>query len=246
MRLLLAALLLLAAPGALAAGSAPRIEKALVLDGLITPGSIGPIADELLRASLAEEGTVDLIINSPGGSVVEGFAFISKMEAAKANGLVIRCFVPEYAASMAFQILVHCSPGERYALPRAFLLWHHARVVLGGGTSSPPGKVMTSEELAHVGLELRMLDYLILTEILAVMPEVPSTVVRYHFDMQTLQTGLALSQLAPSFLKVYPRIAGLEEILLGNRLLMQGRTPASTDLRPGQMVYVSPYILGGK
>lgn len=244
-RLLLAVLLLLAAPGALAAGSAPRIEKALVLDGLITPGSIGPIADELLRASLAEEGSIDIIINSPGGNIVEGFAFVSKMEAAKANGLVIRCFVPEYAASMAFQILVHCSPGERYALPRAFLLWHHARVVLGGGILSP-GKVMTSEELAHVGLELRMLDYLILSEILAVMSEVPSTVVRYHFDMQTLQTGLALSQLAPSFLKVYPRIAGLEEILLGNRLLLQGRTPPSTDLRPGQMVYVSPYILGGK
>lgn len=210
-----------------------RKDRALVLDGVIQQGNIMPLATKMLL--MADQGKllVDLIINSPGGSVTTGFLFINAMEEAKARGLHIRCFVPEVAASMAFGILIHCD--ERHALSKSFLLWHRARVSLGG-FGAPP---MTAPQLLVLGRDLASLDRVIFEECLDALG-MTEKLVRYHFEAETLHVGSILGQLAPSFIRIHDRVQGLYEAMMDNLVphTLKSQNPFG-EFQAGELVYMT-------
>lgn len=107
-------------------------------------------AEALIKLSEKSKDPVYLIINSPGGSVLAGQLFIDAMTLVKHRGITINCVTTVYAASMAFNFLLHCS--ERYVFEHAKLLYHPARIAFGG--SSP----VTAKELARYSNELTYID----------------------------------------------------------------------------------------
>lgn len=92
---------------------------------------------------------VRIFINSPGGSVIAGNIFIQSMEVAKARGFRIKCAVSNIAASMAMHILTHCN--ERYVLKGGYLLFHEARVQVGG--------IMTAREMRRNAQSMDVMTY---------------------------------------------------------------------------------------
>lgn len=224
------------------AADVPVITKAIVISGPIMDNVTEQLGDALLLSSNGDNpDPIDIVISSPGGSVEEGFLFIAKMEAAKAKGAIIRCYVPDLAASMAFQIFTHCS--ERYALPTAFLLWHHARTQFGGGFGGGPA--LTAGQLLHAGQELADLDKLILDEVIAAFgSSVSKATIQYHFDTETLHTALQVRRIAPDFLTVLPSISGLQEVLYVAKHQKKVAPPSPFGRRPGNrpyhIIYVAP------
>lgn len=209
-----------------------------VIDGVIRADNLDAVQDALLKA--APGSTFDLVINSPGGSVTTGFAFVSAMESAKQKGVAIRCFVPTVAASMAFQILLHCN--ERHVLDRSFLLWHRARVMMGGFFGGP----MTAPQLLTLGRDLERLDEVILTEVLEYV-NMSGEDIRYHFEAETLHVGSVLCDLAKGSFTSHSAIPGLFEALQNMQLPRTiverdpfGRILEGNPFRFGEIIYIRP------
>lgn len=182
--------------------------RAMVIEGVIQGNNLSKVKEAML--SKEDNGTVDLIINSPGGSIVTGFEFVSVMESAKARGVTINCFVPHVAASMAFQILLHCD--HRYVLDRSFLLWHRARVMMGGMFGAP----MTAPQLAVISKDLQAADSVILNECRKYL-QLDEKTISYHFENETLHIGENLGQMSKAFVSL-PSIEGLFEALTDSKV----------------------------
>lgn len=116
-------------------------------------------ANELVSLSEQSDSPIDIVISSPGGSISHGLMLINAMKEVKAKGVVIRCYVPTLAASMAFVIFTQCD--ERYALPYATLLFHSPRVF---GTF-----VITAQNSRQLAMGLTQLENQLLGLILPVM-----------------------------------------------------------------------------
>lgn len=106
--------------------------------------------EKILSMSEVSNAPIDIIISSPGGSVVAGIFFINAMERVKARGVKIRCLVDKMAASMAMHILGNCS--ERYALAGSLLLWHPAYININFGR-------VTKERAGQIKEQLHILTY---------------------------------------------------------------------------------------
>ena len=210
---------------------------AMVIEGVIAEGNLIPLGKALIDITKsADEKYVDLVINSPGGEVRTGFVFISMMEAAKKLGLHINCFVPTLAASMAFSILNHCD--DRYVLDKSFLLWHRARVMLGGLGSSP----ITAPQAQILADDLQKLDTSILTETTEAL-KIKADIVEHHFEAETLHIGADLATLAPKFCTSYHDIPGIFEVMMDGHTLRNPQVDMRRMFRPGNAVYISPRIL---
>lgn len=216
-------------------------ERTMIIDGIIAgPGLVKLGAALIDMANTDVTKPIDIVINSPGGSVTSGFLFINQMEAAKGLGATIRCFVPNLAASMAFQILVHCS--ERYTLDRAFLLYHRVRVVLGGGLFST-GETVTSPMAKALAVDLGRMDQVIFNECLAVL-NMPYHAVSYHFEHETFHVGQTMATEAPGFINSLSYVEGLYEAL-GDKSLPRMETLRGDKSRSlfnnNEIVYIMPY-----
>jgi ATP-dependent protease ClpP protease subunit len=232
-------LIVLALTGlASAATAAPIVQskRSVVVAGVIANNNLADIGDQLLEWSKAKPTQpVDIVIDSPGGDTVTGFLFVNQLEAVRARGTTIRCFVPTIAASMAFQILLHCD--ERYTLDHSWLLWHGVRVFSGNS----PITAKVAEELAD---ELNALNVAIMRELLANLG-LPEPVVRYHFLKETLHVGKDLSTLAPRFITALPAIKGLYEAMRASpRSAAPGGLGGGDVFEPGQIIYLAPNWLG--
>jgi len=212
--LLVASLLLVGPATSARAEVAVDSDHVLVISSLIAEGNLLPFGARLLQlASSEKEGDsqVDLVIHSPGGEVETGFIFISMMDQARARGLHIRCFVPALAASMAFSILNHCD--ERYVLDHSFLLFHRARVLVGGMMGAP----MTGPVARLLAEDLERLDSTIFEETASSL-QISRQTVLHHFDAETLHSGSDLCKMAPKYCVSLPVIPGLFEALLSKQV----------------------------
>lgn len=173
----------------------------LYLRGPITSATIAPLQAALemaISTSNSSTDDIDMVINSPGGSVVAGMAFINRMQALRGLGVDINCYVLDVAASMAFQILTQCT--NRYALPTSFLLWHGVRM----GTNQP----ITTSGARAIAEDLQRMDDLVLFQLEEAL-ELDADTIRYHFDRETLWSGLGLHSADPSFIlleSAYPEL----------------------------------------
>lgn len=188
-----------------------HLENSAVIDQPIMGDNLSPISDFLV-SSIGKRKSVDLIINSPGGSVSSGFAFLSRLDYVRSRGVVINCFVPEIAASMAFQILLHCD--NRYALKRAGLLWH--RVSIGIRATR-----LNTLVIADLLTDLSAVDKQIVADLEANLPLSKERIV-YHLDRETLHFATDLDILAPGFLtEVVDAVPGLYETMKSDKVVRQ-------------------------
>jgi hypothetical protein len=204
-------------------------DRVVVISGPMSE-SLAPLGTKLLAWARADPSRpVDVVLDSPGGGVVVGFRFISQMEAVRATGTRIRCFVPTIAASMAFQVFVHCD--ERYVLDHAFLLWHRVRVSVGDTPITAPA----AEALRY---DLEALDRVVLAELDAALAPLDPAVVAFHFERETLHQGTDLAALAPEFCTSLRSVPGLFEALASAPRNTQPASPFGDEL--GEIVYQAP------
>lgn len=212
----------------------PKVDQTnlIVIEGPITSGSMQPIyaATAKLLASKSVPKQLSLVLNSPGGSVVAGNIFITQIKALQGRGVQVSCYVANIAASMAFHILLHCD--NRYSLHESFLLWHRARIMMGGMFGEP----MTGPQLNVLAKQLLTLDEHIYNDIRKILGG-SEEYLRFHFEAETLHVGEQLAQDRPDFIASYNFIPGLFEALLGKS---GARTQRESffDVVPGDLIYI--------
>lgn len=89
-------------------------------------GNIIETAAKLDTLSRQSSDPINIVINSPGGSVHAGLQLVEAIHIAQARGVKVRCAVTTLAASMAFIILGECD--ERHVFANSLLLFHPASV----------------------------------------------------------------------------------------------------------------------
>jgi ATP-dependent protease ClpP protease subunit len=213
MRLFFLPIIGLAACISTQAPAAPAIplDSVAVIDQPILQGNLEPISKFVLE-SIGKRDSIHLVINSPGGSVFDGFAFLNRLDYARKRGVLVKCYVPELAASMAFQILLHCD--HRYALKRASLLWHRVSVQVRGASLNA---INTSDLLR----ELHAVDRIIIQDLQDHL-NVPKELILFHLNKETMHTAPDLAALAPGFLEEVPNtVDGLYEALESEKVVRQ-------------------------
>jgi ATP-dependent protease ClpP protease subunit len=226
-----------------ASANPPALDPAttMIIDKEITGGTLAPLAQKLVKdiANDTLPSNLTLVINSPGGSVGAGFAFITLLKEAKATGMKLTCVVPQLAASMAFHILMHCD--ERHVLAESALLWHRARVQLGGGMLGGPA--LTTNELTALGQQLAEIDNHILVDLKATLgKDMKEADILWHFERETLHLGQALcSEKAKNFCTSHDSIPGLTKLMMNDKVV---RTKEQGGLfgmfKKGELIYIDP------
>jgi ATP-dependent Clp protease protease subunit len=87
------------------------------------------VASLLLLDAESAEKPITVHINSPGGSIYDGFAIYDTMRAVRAP---VRTVCTGLAASMASVLLLGGRKGHRYVLPSCRVLIHQPRGGMGG------------------------------------------------------------------------------------------------------------------
>jgi len=185
-KLLVMCLLFVSTPGF----GSDQNSRLLYINGVITSRSLSPVSaalDEVIQSD--DTSPVRIVLNSPGGAVIPGMMFISKMRAVRDLGIRIECYVLDVAASMAFQILTECD--SRSALNTSFLLWHPVRVGVMG--------VVTASTAAELQEDLSAMDKFIMRQ-LDTKLSMPDEEIRRHFHRETLWIGAQLAEQDPRFL----------------------------------------------
>jgi ATP-dependent protease ClpP protease subunit len=213
-----------AAPLALESGPVITIQEA------ITRGTMSPIfnyVDKLLKSSEPTPKNINIIINSPGGSVFTGFRFISRMNMLKARDTKLTCYVVDLAASMAFHFLTQCD--TRIVLDKSALLWHRARVQ-GGDTA------ITAPLALALSRDLQAVDDIIFTDLIKTIgKELNLEDLSYHFEKETLHVGTALCTQVSKFCKAVPAVIGLMEATVSKDAVHAAPdNPFGLFLIPGQ------------
>lgn len=82
-------------------------ERSVSINGPIFRNGIY-IAQKIERLADGSKEPIHIIIKSPGGSAVTGSQILSAINLAKSRGHEVICYVPMLAASMGFQVFIHC------------------------------------------------------------------------------------------------------------------------------------------
>lgn len=215
--------------------TALTVDRTVMIEGVIAGAGLKAIGAQLVAWSVQKPAVpVNIIIDSPGGSVYSGTMFINQMEAVRGRGTPVRCFVSGMAASMAFSILLHCD--ERYALANSYLLWHPVR--------AQPGPV-TGREAEAIGRAIQALDRWILIDLARTL-RLQQATLRYHFYNETMHYGRELAAMDPEFMTIANSFPGLLETV-ANEKLKKSERPLLFFLRglapsyftPGTIIYMT-------
>lgn len=115
-------------------------------------GSIIETAAKLDSMSRESRDPINIVINSPGGSVFAGLQLVEAIHIAQSRGIQVRCAVTTLAASMAFIILGECN--ERYAFANSLLLFHPASVGITFGNLKAEDAEAIAESLNSINEEM--------------------------------------------------------------------------------------------
>jgi ATP-dependent protease ClpP protease subunit len=198
-----------------------RPDNTLIIDQAIAGETMGPIMERMsvLLTSRKVLPELNIIIDSPGGSVYTGFRFIVQMKALQARGTKINCYVPGLAASMAFQVLTQCD--KRVVLQESALLWHRARILIFLSAVTAPAASALARDLQQV-------DSYILSEVKAVLSkDMSEEDISYHFEHETMHIGQSLCTAAPHFCTAESSVPGLLEALANKNVMHTNQEKAS-------------------
>lgn len=104
-------------------------QRIIFINGEINDTMSNLVISELLYLDSLNNNTIDIYINSPGGSVTSGLAIIDTMNFIKSD---IRTTVTGIAASMASIILASGTKGMRYSLKNSEVMIHQPLGNVGG------------------------------------------------------------------------------------------------------------------
>lgn len=203
------------------AADGPNVARTIYIDSVIDD-SLDPLGKQMLAWSIPPDGPqgatpqpIDIIINSPGGIIDSGLQFVNRMETAKANGALLRCWVPGRAMSMAFSILLHCN--ERYAVKYSLYLFHHARANIQGALSAP--------DAANLAFDLQGMDAVMLKDLTAHLKGMSAEHLAYFFNTETVHWSTQLEARSPGFFKgienTYPSLLQIVDKLPGGDKVMR-------------------------
>lgn len=181
--------------------------RTVIVAGVIAGGNVTQLAPAMLKmAQLDTKKPIDIVIASPGGELVTGGLFANVMEAVRGKGVTVRCFVPTVAASMAFQLLLHCD--QRYGLENAVFLWHGARIFPGNAPITQAVASQLAADLADTNAE-------VMGDLKAVLGKyISESELERHFELETLHTGKQLADRAPGFIEIFKYIPGLMDAMV--------------------------------
>jgi len=185
----------------------------IVISREITGATMQPVIGKVLELISSPKlvPNLNIIISSPGGSVTAGFIFTSLLRDLKARGTTITCYVPWFAASMAFGILTQCS--KRIVLKEAMLLWHRARVMTGDQPITGPVASVLARDLAAT-------DAVILQGVMdTVGQEMSEQDVKYYFEVETLHIGSNLCAQVPKFCTAVDSVPGMFKAMVSNDIV---------------------------
>lgn len=224
----------------------------ILINQIVTRDSMRPVSQFLLTGLAAKTlpNRITMIINSPGGSVRAGFQFISIMKEVKSRGIRIDCVVPSLAASMAFHFLMHCD--TRSVLAESGLLWHRARVQLGGGMFSEP-TLLTAPIAAILSRDLQETDDHIISDLIRTIGASMSLVdMMSHFEAETMHLGEALcNRKTKNFCTSYDAIPGLYDVFTDRSIIRAAEPTAMNLFEDRDLVYIytgsrsSEFSVGG-
>lgn len=107
-------------------------DRIIMLNGVVNEQSANSLIMQLLVLSAdSPDSDVYFYINSPGGSVMDGFALFDTMQAIP-NDVVTICLGS--AASMGSFLLSGGTRGKRYSLPNSRLMYHQVMSGINPGT----------------------------------------------------------------------------------------------------------------
>lgn len=110
------------------------LSRVMQLRGQVTMGSIAPLLLHVDTLALSPKEPAYLLIDSPGGEVDPGLAFIKAMKSLKAHtGLKVTCIIQGKADSMAAIIASYCH--ETYMDNLSVLMYHQVSFGIGGRAS---------------------------------------------------------------------------------------------------------------
>lgn len=201
--------------------------RTLLISGVIAGGNILPIGKQMLALAKKSSDPIALIINSPGGEINTGLIFLNYLEAAKALGAPVKCYVSSVAASLAFHILTRCT--ERHALTTTLLLWHRARLFAAFTQLTAP----IADSLAK---GLQMADDIIIRSLRETLG-IPEADIMWHLENETMHTGISLHELAPNFIISHRDIPGLLEKASDNSLPHNQQTE---KVKSDEVIYIDP------
>lgn len=185
------------------AGSAidMRGSRTLRVTGEINISSL-KLAGDIEQLSAVSKEPINLIINSPGGSVVAGMQLVESLHIAQERGVKIRCAVTNLAASMAFILLAECD--EKYALSNSLLLFHPARAMLMFAALRAEDARYMAEELEAINTDACER----LESSMGVVTAAHKAWFNYHFEHETLWSASRLVKQVPrkNWLTVVPDI----------------------------------------
>lgn len=164
-------------------------KRTIILEGPIGGEALEVVSYALDKLAKEKDKPIDLVITSPGGSILAGYLIIDKMDHLRAQGIKFRCFVHTIAASMAFQTLLHCD--EKYATPHAILLWHPVRVFWRGA--------LTQVEAANLVKGLETSNKVVLDDLKQNLNSISEENLMYHFYQETLHQAISMKDIAPDF-----------------------------------------------
>jgi ATP-dependent protease ClpP protease subunit len=165
------------------------LDRTIYVEGAITGVSSRNAIETITRLEKDKSRPIDIVFNSPGGELLAGYLVVDRIEAARSKGITVRCFVRGVAASMAFQMLLHCD--ERYAAPHALLLWHPVRIFWMGP--------LTASDASLVAKHLGSANRTILAELKKYMSELPIKELMWHYRQESLHQAVSLNRMVPSF-----------------------------------------------
>ncbi len=201
-------------------------KSTMVIEGPIGQGILSQ-ANRLISFSTTKDAPkiIDIVINSPGGSVFAGWQFITAMQIVRARGFKIRCMVTSMAASMAFQIFSQCD--ERFAYKFSLLLWHPPASRLQGRPTPQRARAF-SRSLRQVEKEL--------VKQLRSRFKLKKSKFMYHYLKETLHTAQAVRELTPSFLNTTTDVGGLNGL---SNLRSNNKSRTKNNLIVGKFIYMN-------
>ncbi len=230
---IVAAILAVFLPFMTSLNAQPKIDMKHVvyINDIIEKDDLKPLGKQLFKWAKSGVKSVDIVINSPGGEVYAGGRFIAAMEAVKAEGTTIRCFVPELAASMAFQIFVHCD--ERHALNQSWLLFHSVRIFMRP-------TVMTAALAKALQVDLEATDREIVADLRENMDMLDEHFT-WHFEHETLHTARGLTSITDDFMKTAAYYGNLQDVVDGET--KDDHILRASDFRPKNLLEM---LFGGQ
>jgi ATP-dependent protease ClpP protease subunit len=223
--LAIVAKLFLSATPALALQTLPVLDpnRTVAIDAPIMPNSLGGINDALLTMAAKSKAPVNVILDTPGGSVYEGYKFLRHLKQLKADGIKVRCIVSGNAMSMGMMILLECS--ERYAVEGALVMWHFPRAGVQG----------SADELLKAAIEIKELELKGLARLKEVLPLTPEEVEeRYYAEKIQEADTLHKETMGKFFVAVPEAIPGLLQVLK-HPAVVHPKTMSLLDLLRGAL-----------